>query len=76
MGDNSAYFNELKEKYLTQKYVDFARKVLEIAKDNNQFKKDDEGTETTEAPVPDEKTVKESTAVADEDLLDFDNLMI
>jgi hypothetical protein len=76
MGDNGAYFNELKEKYLTQKYVDFARKVLEIAKGNNQFKKDDEGTETTEATVPDKKTVKESTAVADEDLLDFDNLMI
>ena len=43
MEDNGACFNALKEKYLTQKDVNFARKLLETAKGNNQFKKDDEG---------------------------------
>ena len=34
--------NDLKAQYLTQKDVDFARKVLETAKGNNQFKKDED----------------------------------
>lgn len=42
MEDNGAYFNDLKAQHLTQKDVDFARKVLETAKGNNQFKKDED----------------------------------
>ncbi|GAB7307544.1 hypothetical protein EGLA_23160 [Enterococcus gallinarum] len=77
MEDNGAYFNDLKAQYLTQKDVDFARKVLETAKGNNQFKKDEdvEGTETTETVVPDEKPVKENTAVADESAIPAEDLL-
>lgn len=83
MEDNGAYFNDLKAQYLTQKDVDFARKVLETAKGNNQFKKDEDGntsgTEVTEATetvvVPDEKPVKENTAVADESAIPTEDLL-
>lgn len=83
MGDNGAYFNDLKAQYLTQKDVDFARKVLETAKGNNQFKKDEDGntsgTEVKEATetvaVPDEKPVKENTAVADESAMPAEDLL-
>jgi len=85
MEDNGAYFNDLKAQYLTQKDVDFARKVLETAKGNNQFKKDEDeegntsGTEVTEATetvtVPDEKPVKENTAVADESAIPAEDLL-
>ena len=80
MEDNGAYFNDLKAQYLTQKDVDFARKVLETAKGNNQFKKDEDGntseTEATETvTVPDEKPVKENTAVADESAIPTEDLL-
>ncbi|WP_459904984.1 hypothetical protein [Enterococcus thailandicus] len=85
MEDNGAYFNDLKAQYLTQKDVDFARKVLETAKGNNQFKKDEDGntsgTEVTESTVeetttvPDEKPVKENTAVADESAIPAEDLL-
>lgn len=68
----------MKAQYLTQKDVDFARKVLETAKGNNQFKKDEdeEGTEATETvAVPDEKPVKENTAVADESAIPTEDLL-
>lgn len=66
MEDKGAYFTSLKEQYLTQNDVEFARKVLETAKGNNQFaKKEDGNTSGTEATetvtVPDEKPVKENT---------------
>lgn len=82
MEDNGAYFNDLKAQYLTQKDVDFARKVLETAKGNNQFKKDEDvegntsGTEATETVVvPDGKPVKENTAVADESAIPAEDLL-
>ena len=78
MEDKGAYFTSLKEQYLTQNDVDFAREVLETAKGNNQFKKDEdvEGTETTETvAVPDEKPVKENTAVADESAIPAEDLL-
>ena len=58
----------MKEQYLTQNDVEFARKVLETAKGNNQFaKKEDGNTSGTEATetvvVPDEKPVKEKATV-------------
>lgn len=73
---------DLKAQYLTQKDVDFARKVLETAKGNNQFKKDEDvegntsGTEATETVVvPDGKPVKENTAVADESAIPAEDLL-
>ena len=77
MEDNGAYFNDLKAQYLTQKDVDFARKVLETAKGNNQFKKDEDGEPTVEetTTVPDEKPVKENTAVADESAIPAEDLL-
>ena len=77
MEDNGAYFNDLKAQYLTQKDVDFARKVLETAKGNNQFKKDEDGESTVEetTTVPDEKPVKENTAVADESAIPAEDLL-
>lgn len=77
MEDNGAYFNDLKAQYLTQKDVDFARKVLETAKGNNQFKKDEDVESTVEetTTVPDEKSVKENTAVADETAIPTEDLL-
>lgn len=80
MEDKGAYFTSLKEQYLTQNDVEFARKVLETAKGNNQFaKKEDGNTSGTEATetvvVPDEKPVKENTAVADESAIPAEDLL-
>lgn len=83
MVDKGAYLNTLKERYLTQRDVTFAHKVLETAKGNNLFAKDAEEKETVEqeAPeVPTEMPVKDnsdsvvveaSTALAN-DLLNMD----
>ncbi|HFO0529239.1 TPA: hypothetical protein ACHIJV_001695 [Enterococcus faecium] len=80
MEDKGAYFTSLKEQYLIQNDVEFARKVLETAKGNNQFaKKEDGNTSGTEATetvtVPDEKPVKENTAVADESAIPAEDLL-
>lgn len=54
-------------------------KYWETAKGNNQFKKDEDGntsgTEATETVVPDEKPVKENTAVAYESAIPAEDLV-
>lgn len=81
MEDKGAYFTSLKEQYLTQNDVEFARKVLETAKGNNQFaKKEDGNTSGTEATetvtVPDEKPVKEnSTEETTDSVVDIGDLL-
>lgn len=52
--------------------------MLETAKGNNQFKKDEdgEGAEANETVAfPDEKPVKENTAVADESAIPAEDLL-
>lgn len=51
MEDGGAFYRELKEQYLTDRDREHAYKILETAKGNNLFKKDENG-ETPEVTLP------------------------
>lgn len=67
MSDGGAYYNSLKDNYMTEKDVEFIEKVIETAGGNNQFSKKETGDEaskverTEKTVAPTEKETVETT---------------